>query len=218
MYAVFYFIEKFQSNLAGREITLLVDNQALSSLKTHSMDQVMIGRWIASLDQYHFKTIHRLPTQHRNAEGLSKRTNGYVHREKIVETLTEVSNGFNLMSKKDFENLSTVPYIDKHGKFIPNYPEFPAEARVQLPVLYILKKRPKEEPVLDQSLNYIPRYLEVQRETTPTSTENDRPNCILSVTTKVPTARLDTIKRDPALRRLPARVACQEQSDVVRLV
>ena len=36
-----------------------VDNQALSWLKTNSMDQVMIGRWIARLDQYHFKTIHR---------------------------------------------------------------------------------------------------------------------------------------------------------------
>ena len=56
----------------------------------------------------------------------------------------------------------------------------------------------------------------MQWETTPTSTENDRPNCILSVTTKVPAARLDTTKRDPALRRLPMQ--CQEQADVLRLV
>ena len=32
-YAVFYFFEKFHSYLAGREITLRVDNQALSWLK-----------------------------------------------------------------------------------------------------------------------------------------------------------------------------------------
>ena len=82
----------------------------------------MIGRWIARLDQYHFKTIHRPRTQHRNADGLSKRTNDYVHREKIVETLPEVSKGFSFMSQKDYEELPTVPYIDKHGKFITNHP------------------------------------------------------------------------------------------------
>ena len=216
MYAVFYFIEKFHSYLAGREFTLRVDNQALSWLKTYSMDQAMIGRWIARLDQYHFKTIHRPRTQHRNADGLSKRTNDYVHREKIVEALPEVSKGFSFMSQKDYEELPTVPYIDKHGKFIPNHPELPPEARAQLPVLYILKKPPKEDLTSDQSLSSIPWYPQVQWETTPTSTENDRPNCILSVTTKVPAARLDTTKRDPALRRLPTQ--CQEQADVLRLV
>ena len=216
MYAVFYFIEKFHSYLAGREFTLRVDNQALSWLKTYSMDQAMIGRWIARLDQYHFKTIHRPRTQHRNADGLSKRTNDYVHREKIVGALPEVSKGFSFMSQKDYEELPTVPYIDKHGKFIPNHPELPPEARAQLPVLYILKKSPKEDLTSDQSLSSIPWYPQVQWENTPTSTENDRPNCILSVTTKVPAARLDTTKRDPALRRLPMQ--CQEQADVLRLV
>ena len=216
IYAVFYFIEKFHSYLAGREFTLRVDNQALSWLKTCSMDQAMIGRWIARLDQYHFKTIHRPRTQHRNADGLSKRTNDYVHREKIVEALPEVSRGFSFMSQKDYEELPTVPYIDKHGKFIPNHPELPPEARAQLPVLYILKKPPKEDLASDQSLSSIPWYPQVQWENTPTSTENDRPNCILSVTTKVPAARLDTTKRDLALRRLPMQ--CQEQADVLRLV
>ena len=49
-----------------------------------------------------------------------------------------------------------------------------------------------------------------------TSTENDRPNCIFSVTTKAPPARLDTTKRDPGLRRLPTQ--CEDQADVLRLV
>ena len=93
---------------------------------------------------------------------------------------------------------------------------FQPGARVQLPVLYILKKPPKEDLTSDQSLTSIPWYPQVQWETTPTSTENDRPNCILSVTTKVPAARLDTTERDPALRRLPMQ--CQEQADVLRLV
>ena len=112
MYAVFYFIEKFHSYLAGREFTLRVDNQALSWLKTNSMDQAMIGRWIARLDQCHFKMIHRPRTQHRNAHGLSKRTNGYVHREKIIEKLPGVSKGFSFMSQKDYEELPIVPNID----------------------------------------------------------------------------------------------------------
>ena len=120
------------------------------------------------------------------------------------------------MSQEDYEELPTVPYIDKHGKFIPNHPELPPEARAQLPVLYILKKRPKEDSTSDQSLRSIPWYPQIQWETTPTSTENDRPNCILSVTTKVPAARLDTTQRDPALRRLPTH--CQEQADILRLV
>ena len=209
MYAVFSFIEKFLSYIAGREFTLRVDNQALSWLKTYSMDQTMIGRWIARLDQYHFKTIHRPRMQHRNADGLSKRTNDYVHREKIVETLPEVSKGFSFMPQKDYEELPTVPYNDKHGKFIPNHPELPPEARAQLPVLYILKKPPKEDLTSDSSLNSIPWYPEVQWETTPTSTDDDRPNCILSVTTQVPAACLDTTQRDPTMRRLPTQ--CQNK-------
>ena len=84
MYAVLYFIEKFRSYLSIREFTLRVDNQALSWLKTYSMGQAMIDRWIARLDQYHFKTIHRPRTQHRNADRLSKRTNDYVQRERIT--------------------------------------------------------------------------------------------------------------------------------------
>ena len=106
MYAVFYFVEKFHSYLAGREFTLPVDNQALSWLKTYSIVQVMIGRWIASSDQYHFKTIHRHRTQLRNADGLSKRTNDYIHRQQM---LLEVSEGFNFMSQKDYDDLPTVP-------------------------------------------------------------------------------------------------------------
>ena len=175
MYAVFYFIEKFHSYLAGREFTLRVDNQALSWLKTYSMDQAMIGRWIARLDQYHFKTIHRPRTQHRNVDGLSKRTNDYVHREKSVEALPEVSKGFSFMSQKDYEDLPTVPYIDKHKKFIPNHPELPPEARAQLPVLYIWKRQ-KKDSTSEHSLSSIPWYPQVQRETTPMSTEKHRPN------------------------------------------
>ena len=101
MYAVFYFFRKIHSYLAGREFTLCVDNQAFSWLKTYSIDHAMIGRWIARLNQYHFKSIHRPRTQHRNVDGLSKRTSDYIHREQILEKLPEVSKGFNFKSQKD---------------------------------------------------------------------------------------------------------------------
>ena len=42
MYAVFYFIEKFHSYLAGREFTLRVDNILNPWLKTYSIYQAMI--------------------------------------------------------------------------------------------------------------------------------------------------------------------------------
>ena len=129
--------------------------------------------------------------------------------------MPEVSKRFSFMSQKDYEDLPTVPYIDRHAKFIPNHPELPVETRAQLPVLYI-KRRQKEELVQDQSLSSVPWNPQVQWETTPTSTEDERPNCILSVTTKVPPARIDTTKRDPAMRRL--RMPCQQQADVLRLV
>ena len=118
---------------------------ALSWLKTYSMDQAKIGRWIARLDQYHFKRKPRPRTQPRNEDGPHKRTNDYVHREQIVEKLPEMSEVFNFMSKKDYEDLPTVPYFDKHGRLIPEHPELPPEARAQLPLLYIQRKEPKHE-------------------------------------------------------------------------
>ena len=177
MYAVFDFIEKFHSYLAGREFTFRVDNQALSWLKTYSMDQAMIGRWIARLDQYHFKTVHRPRTQHRNVDGLSKRTNDYVHREQTLEKLPEVSEGFNFMSQKDYDDLPTVPYFDKHVRIIPDHPDLPPEARARLPLLYILKKKRKSK-TLEEPPRDTPWYPQIQWETTPTVEEDERPNCI----------------------------------------
>ena len=72
--------------LSDATILAAVDNQALSWLKTYSMDQAMIGRWIARRDQYLFKTIHRPRTQHRNVDGLSKRTYDYINREQSLKS------------------------------------------------------------------------------------------------------------------------------------
>ena len=179
------------------------------------MDQAMIGRWIARLDQYNFKTIHRPRAQHRNVDGLSKRTNDYAHREKILEKLPEVSEGFNFMTQKDYEALPTVPYFDKHGRLIPNHPELPPEARAQLPLLYILGKGPKTS-LQEPSASDAPWYPQVQWETTPTIDEDHRPNHILSIAAGVPPARLDTGEPDPALEGMPPE--CQRQAHALRTV
>ena len=114
------------------------------------------------MDQY-----HRPRTQHRNVDGLSTRTNDYMDREKIMEKLPEVSDGFNLMSQKDYEELPIIPYFDKHGHLIPNHPEHPPEARAQIPMLNILRKEPKNKPPKD-STGSAPWYPQIQWETTPT--------------------------------------------------
>ena len=38
-------------------------------------------------------------------------TNAFVHREKIIETLPEVSKCFSFMIQKDYEELPTEPYV-----------------------------------------------------------------------------------------------------------
>ena len=173
----------------------------------------MIGRWIARLDQYHFKTVHRPRTQHRNVDGLIKRTNDYIHREQILKKLPEVSEGFNFTSQKDYNDLPTVQCFDKHGRIVPDHPDLPPEARARLPLLYVLKKKRKsktqEEPPGDT-----PWYPQIQWETTPTLEEDKRPNCILSIPTRVPPARIDVT--DPSLSELP--IECQIQADVLRTI
>ena len=200
MFAVFYFVEKFHSYLVGREFMLGVDNQALSCLRIYSMDQAMIGRWIARLDQYHFKTIHGPRTQHRNAVELSKRTNDYIHGEQILEKLPEVSEGFYFMSQRDYNDLPTVPYFNKHGHPIPDHPDLPPDVRVQIPLPYILKKRRKDN-TQEEPPGEIPWYPQIQWETTPNLEENQRPNCIMSIKTRAPLARIDTA--DQTLNELP---------------
>ena len=179
------------------------------------MDQAMIGRWIARLDQYHFKTVHRPRTQHRNVDGLSKRANDYIHREQILEKLPEVSEGFNFVSQKDYNDLPTVPYFNKRGHPIPDHPDLPPEVRVQLPLLYILKKRRKDN-TQEEPPGEIPWYPQIQWETTPTLEENERPNCIMSIKTGAPPARIDTA--DQTLNELPPSPECQKQAEILRTI
>ena len=125
MYAAYYFILKNHSYLCSRKFILRVDNQALSWLKTYSTDQALIGRWVMALEKYHFKVEHRPRTQHRNADGLSKRTNDYRWREK----LPAVTDKWNFLSQEEFDQLPVAPWFDFHGRVIPNHPQLPAHLR-----------------------------------------------------------------------------------------
>ena len=119
------------------------------------------------------------------------------------------------MSKEDYEDLSTVPYFSKHGHLIPDHPELPPEARAQLPLLYILRKEQKHKPA-EEPASGTPWYPQIQWEATPTIDEDQRPNCILSITTKMPPARLDTVEPDPAVGEMT--VVCQNQANVLRTI
>ena len=73
MFAIVTFVEKYRAYLGSAPFKLRVDNRALSWLKTYSMDQSYIGRWIVKLDGYHMKIEHRMRDKHQNADSLSKK-------------------------------------------------------------------------------------------------------------------------------------------------
>ena len=74
MFVVVTFVEKYRAYLGSTPFKLRVDNRALSWLKTYSMDQSYIGRWIVRLDGYHMMIEHRMRDKHQNADRLSKKT------------------------------------------------------------------------------------------------------------------------------------------------
>ena len=51
MFAVITFVEKYRAYLGSDPFKLCVDNRPLDWLKTYSMDQSYIGRWIVRLDR-----------------------------------------------------------------------------------------------------------------------------------------------------------------------
>ena len=181
MFAAYYFILKNHSYLCPRKFTLRVDNQALSWLKTYSTDQALIGRWIMTLDKYHFRVEHRPRTQHRNADGLSKRTNDYRCREKQLAQLPATGERWNFLSAEEFDNLPVAPWFDLQGRIIPNHPDLPAhlqnlEPKAPDQALRVLRRAqrankrerqakalaapPKPPPVLQKHEDFYPDYPE----------------------------------------------------------
>ena len=94
MFAVVTFVEKYRAYLGREPFKLRVDNRALSWLKTYSMDQSYIGRWIVRLDGYNMIIEHRTRDKHQNADSLSKKT------EQREADRPEIKDGFSFMDKE----------------------------------------------------------------------------------------------------------------------
>ena len=74
MFAVVTFLKKYPTYLGSAQFKLRVDNRALSWLKTNSMDQNYIGRWIVRLDDYHMIIEHRRRDNQQTADSINKKT------------------------------------------------------------------------------------------------------------------------------------------------
>ena len=136
MFAVVTFVEKYRAYLGSEPFKLRVDNRALSWLKTYSMDQSYIGRWIVRLDGYNMIIEHRTRDKHQNADSLSKKTMFYEIQEQREADRPEIKDGFSFMDTETYDSLSLTRWLDKSGKPIEDHPELPKES----PEKTILKK------------------------------------------------------------------------------
>ena len=141
MFAVVTFVEKYRAYLRSAPFKLRVDNRALSWLKTYSMDQSYIGRWIVRLDGYHMIIEQRMRAKHQNADSLSKKTEFYERLEQKQANQAEMKEGFSLLDKETYEALPLTRWLDKSGRPIPGHPDLPVEKAAEIKVLS------KEDPV-----------------------------------------------------------------------
>ena len=151
MFAVVTFLEKYRAYLGSAPFKLRVDNRALSWLKTYSMDQSYIGRWIVRLDGYHMIIEHKMRDKHQNADSLSKKTEFYERLEQKQANQAEIKEGFSFLDKETYEALPLTRWLDKSGHPIPGHPELPVEIKILS----------KEDPV---SLDLLLRSKLVQQE------------------------------------------------------
>ena len=132
MFAVVTFVEKYRAYLGSTPLKLRVDNRALSWLKTYSMDQSYIGRWIVRLDGYHMIIEHRMPDKHQNADSLSKKTEFHERLEQKQANQAEIKEGFSFLDKETYEALPLTRWLDKSGHPIPGHPELPVEKAAEI--------------------------------------------------------------------------------------
>ena len=135
MFAVVTFVEKYRAYLGSAPFKLRVDNRALSWLKTYSMDQSYIGRWIVRLDGYHMIIEHRMRDKHQNADSLSKKTEFYERLEQKQANQAEIKEGFSFLDKETYEALPLTRWLDKSGHSIPGHPELPVEKAAEIKIL-----------------------------------------------------------------------------------
>ena len=157
MFAVITFVEKYRAYLGSAPFKLRVDNRALAWLKTYSMDQSYIGRWIVRLDGYHMIIEHRTRDKHQNADSLSKKTEFYERLEDKQANQSEIKDGFSFLGKETYDKLPLTRWLDKSGHPIPGHPDLPVETAAEIKLLA------RGEPV---PLDLLVRFNLVQQELT----------------------------------------------------
>ena len=135
MFAVITFVEKYRAYLGSAPFKLRVDNRALAWLKTYSMDQSYIGRWIVRLDGYHMIIEHRTRDKHQNADSLSKKTEFYERLEEKQANQSEIKDGFSFLDKETYDKLPLTRWLDNSGHPIPGHPDLPAETAAEIKLL-----------------------------------------------------------------------------------
>ena len=135
MFAVITFVEKYRAYLGSAPFKLRVDNRALAWLKTYSMDQSYIGRWIVRLDGYHMIIEHRTRDKHQNADSLSKKTEFYERLEEKQANQSEIKDGFSFLDKETYDKLPLTRWLDKSGHPIPGHPDLPVETAAETKLL-----------------------------------------------------------------------------------
>ena len=135
MIAIVTFVEKYRAYLGSAPCKLRVDNRALSWLKTYSMDQCYIGRWIVRLDGYHMIVEHRMRDKQQNADNLSKKTEFYETLEQKQANQAEIKEGFAFLDTETYEALPLTRWLDKSGHPISGHPELPVEKAAEIKIL-----------------------------------------------------------------------------------
>ena len=135
MFPVVTFVDRYRAYLGSAPFKLRVDNRALPWLKTYSMDQSYIGRWIVRLDGYHMIIEHRMRDKHQKADSLSKKTEFYESLEQKQANQAEIKEGFSFLDKETYEALPLTRWLDKSGKPIPGHPELLVEKAAEIKIL-----------------------------------------------------------------------------------
>ena len=115
MFAALKMIERFSPYLGNAKFLLRVDCSALTWLQTCGNENPLAARWVARLEGFNFTVEQRARGHHRNADGLSKRTNEL--QKKVVGENAEDKKQATLpfLDSEDLSKLLTRSYLDTVG-------------------------------------------------------------------------------------------------------
>ena len=105
--AVYHCFRQFREFLILRPFTLRVDCKALTFLKTYSMITPIVTRWLMTIAEYAFTTLHRVRNKHENADALSKITQ---EMDEYNAQAVERTKCFTFTTPEGFDNLDLLKH------------------------------------------------------------------------------------------------------------